>query len=107
MAISARASLFPTVSIMCAAFKVSRRACSISMRESAIHSIITPCSASGLPNASRLLTRSHISSTPRPETPLRYPEALALVPDHVRGGDARVGERDLRVAVRGVVVAED
>ena len=52
--ISIAAPLLPTVSISHAALSVSSRACSISMRESAIHSWITPCSASGLPNATRL-----------------------------------------------------
>ena len=58
IAISARAALLPTVSIMCAAFSVSSRACSISMRDSAIRSRVTPCSAIGLPNATRVLTRA-------------------------------------------------
>ena len=48
-----------------------RRACSISMRESAIHSRTTPCSASGLPNATRSVTRRHIRSSARSATPMQ------------------------------------
>ena len=44
IAISARATLLPTVSIMYAAFSVSRRAHSISMRASAMRSSQTECS---------------------------------------------------------------
>src|SRR4028118_454195 len=151
-AISERASLLPTVSIMWAAFRVRSRACSISILESAIHSMITPCSASGLPNPSRLLTPPHISSSalsatpiwrmqwwmrpgptrpaatrqtgrprplggaylaravvdaPRTQAPLRDGEAFALVPQDVPRRHPHVVEGDLRVAVRGLVVAED
>ena len=53
IASSPRAALFPTVSIRCAAFIVSSRACSISMRDSAMSARIVPCSASGFPNATR------------------------------------------------------
>src|SRR5438128_1684127 len=45
IAISLRAALLPTVSIMWAACNVSSRAWSISMRDSAIHWRVTPCSA--------------------------------------------------------------
>ena len=122
MAISARAALLPTVSIMCAAFRVRSRACSISIRESAIHSWITPCSASGLPNATRLLTRLHISSSARSATPIERmqwwmrpgpsrPCAMAKpLPSPqmmFSAGHADVVEGDLGVAVRRVVVAED
>ena len=51
----------PTVSISHAAFIVSRRACSISMRDSAISAWIVPWSAIGWPNATRCCVRSHIS----------------------------------------------
>ena len=70
IAISARATLLPTVSIMCAAFRVSRRVCSISIRELAIASITTPWSASGLPNAIRDFARAHIASSDRSASPM-------------------------------------
>ena len=70
IAISARALLLPTVSIMWAVFSVSRRACSISMRELAICSITTPCSASGRPKATRVLARLHIASSERSANPI-------------------------------------
>ncbi len=69
--ISIRAPLLPTVSISQAAFSVSSRAWSISMRQSAIHSWITPCSASVLPNATRPRTRRHISSSARSAMPMQ------------------------------------
>ena len=50
---SMRAPLLPTVSISQAVLRARRRACSMSMRESAIHSWMTPCSDNGLPNAMR------------------------------------------------------
>src|SRR5262245_216934 len=71
MAISARASLLPTVSIMYAALSVRSRACSISMRESAMSARIVPCSASGLPKATRESTRRHMASRERSATPMR------------------------------------
>ena len=71
IAISARATLLPTVSIMWAAFIVSSRACSISIRESAMSARIVPCSASVRPNATRFWTRRHISSSARSATPMR------------------------------------
>jgi hypothetical protein len=42
--ISAAAAFAPTVSIIHAVFNVSSRACSISQRDSAIHSATGPCS---------------------------------------------------------------
>ncbi len=69
-AISDFASLLPTLSIMSAALRVRSLDCSISILESAIHSMITPCSESGLPNASLFLTRSHISSSALSATPI-------------------------------------
>src|SRR5262245_49543709 len=68
--ISMRAPLLPTVSISHAVLSTSRRTCSISIRLSAIHCWITPCSASGLPNAVRARTRRHISSSARSATPI-------------------------------------
>jgi hypothetical protein len=62
-AISMRAPLLPTVSMSQAALRTSSRACSISMRDSAMRSWTTPCSASGLPNGVRSHARSHISSS--------------------------------------------
>ena len=43
MAISLRAPLAPTLSIIQAVFSTSSRACSISIRERAIHSEMLPC----------------------------------------------------------------
>src|SRR5690606_32653164 len=60
IAISRRATLLPTVSIMYAAFSTSSRACSIMMRASAMRSRVTPCSASVLPNGARTRARLHI-----------------------------------------------
>ena len=68
--ISMRAPLLPAVSISHAVLSTSSRTCSISMRLSAIHCWITPCSASGLPNAVRSRTRRHISSSARSATPM-------------------------------------
>jgi hypothetical protein len=70
MAISARAALFPTVSIMYAAFRVSSRACSISIRDFAISARIVPCSAIGFPKATRDCTRRHIASSARSAAPM-------------------------------------
>ncbi len=69
--ISVRAPLLPTVSMSHAAFMVSRRIWSISMRLSAIHSWITPCSARVLPNATRCCTRRHMSSRARSAMPMQ------------------------------------
>ena len=68
--ISRCAPLLPTVSISQAVFSTSSRACSIRTRDSAIQSWITPCSASGLPNAVRLLTRWHIIASARSAAPI-------------------------------------
>ena len=70
IAISARAALLPTVSIMCAAFSVSSRHWSIAMRDSAMRSRVTPWSAIGLPNATRDFVRLHISSSMRSDRPI-------------------------------------
>ena len=70
IAISRRASLLPTVSIMCAAYRVSRRDWSISMRNSAIHCRVTPCSAMVLPNAVRDIARWQSDSSVRSASPI-------------------------------------
>ena len=70
IAISFRAALLPTVSIMYAAFSTSRRACSMPMRASAMRSSVTVCSAIGLPKATRRLTRRHMASRARSATPI-------------------------------------
>ena len=121
IAISGAAALLPTVSIRCAAFSVSSRACSISMRESAMSARIVPCSASGLPKATRELDppahrlqralgqadQPHaVVDAPRPEPALGDLEAPPLAEEDVRRRHADVLEEDLGVAVRGVVVAE-
>ena len=67
---SMRAPLLPTVSISHAVFSTRRRACSMSMRESAIHSWMTPWSDRGLPKAVRLVTRRHMASRARSATPM-------------------------------------
>ena len=63
IAISARAALLPTVSIIWAALRQSRRAISISQRARAIRSSHTECSAIALPNARRASRRRHIFSS--------------------------------------------
>ena len=82
---------------------------------------IVPCSASVLPNATRLLTRAHIASSARSAAPiephavmdasgaepaLRDLESAAFAEQHVSGRHANVLEQDLRVPVRRVVEAE-
>ena len=120
-AISLCACLLPAVSMIHAAFSTSSRACSISIRDSAIHSRITPCAASGLPNAvavgdavdhqlERALAQPdhpHAVVDPaRAEPRLRDREARALLADQVRRRHAHVLVADVGVAVL-VVVAED
>ena len=83
---------------------------------------MVPCSAIGLPKATRDLTRAHhrlerafgdadqphaVVDAPRAEPTLGDFEAAALAEDQVRGRHADVGEVDLPVAVRRVVVAID
>ena len=70
IAISLRATLLPTVSIMYAAFSTSSRAWSISQRASAMRSCQTDCDEIGLPNATRVVSRLHISSSARSATPM-------------------------------------
>ena len=118
--ISIRAPLLPTVSISHAAFSVSRRACSISMRQSAIHSWITPCSASVLPKVTRLLDppahqlqrplgqpdHAHAVVDPAGTEPgLGDGEPAALLAEQVAGRHPHVLEVDLAVPLL-VVVAE-
>ncbi|MNO09347.1 hypothetical protein D3C81_2324480 [compost metagenome] len=54
---------------MYAAFSVSRRAMSISMRESAILSTLPPSRARGRPKAVRSTERLHINSSARSAMP--------------------------------------
>ena len=109
------------MSIIHAAFSASSRAWSISMRASAIRSRLTPCSASGLPKATRVeralahrleraLGRADqphaVVDAARAEPSLRDLEAAALAEQQVGGRHAHVVEVDLGVAVRRIVVAE-
>ena len=108
IAISLCAALLPTVSIIHAACSTSSRAWSISMRDSAMRSRVTPCSASGLPNATRVLrAAAHqleralgdadqphaVVDAPGTEPPLRDLEAAALAEQHVGRGHAHVRRR--------------
>ncbi|MCY1380523.1 hypothetical protein D9M69_683530 [compost metagenome] len=70
IAISALATLLPTVSIMYAALSVSRRAISMRQRASAMRSCQTDWAEIGLPKATRLLSRLHISSSARSAAPM-------------------------------------
>ena len=65
-----RACLLPTVSISQAALRVSRRAISISMRDSAIQSCTLARSANGWPKVTREAARAHISSSARSAAPI-------------------------------------
>ena len=65
-----RACLLPTVSISQAAFSVSSRAISISIRDSAIQSWTLARSATGWPNVTRDTARAHISSSARSAAPI-------------------------------------
>jgi hypothetical protein len=69
-AISVRAPFAPTVSISQAVFRVSRRACSMDIRDSAMCACTVPCWAIGLPNATRDTARLHISSSARSDIPM-------------------------------------
>ena len=68
--ISECAPLLPTVSISQAVLSTSSLACSIRTRDSAIQPWMTLCSASGPPNAVRVATRRHISSSARSAAPI-------------------------------------
>src|SRR3979490_2836592 len=93
MAISARAALLPTLSIMSAAFNVSRRAWSISIRESAISARIVPWSAMGPPKATRDPPPRHMAAAPLPQQDVRHRHA-------------HVFESHLGVPVGRVVITE-
>ena len=54
MAISGAATLFPTVSIIWAALRVSSLACSISSLERAMSCWMVPCATRGFPKATLL-----------------------------------------------------
>ena len=68
--ISVAAALLPTVSIRCAVRKTYSRAMSISIRDSAIQSWISPFWATREPNVERLIARLIISSRARSATPI-------------------------------------
>jgi hypothetical protein len=70
IAISRRAALLPSRSILSAAFNVSSRACSIMMRQFAMRSSQIDWSAIGLPNATRDDRRRQIFSSSRSATPM-------------------------------------
>jgi hypothetical protein len=70
IATSLRASLLPRWSMVQAAFSHNSRAWSISLRDKATCCCTTPCSASGLPKAMRLFTRSTIRASARSATPI-------------------------------------
>jgi hypothetical protein len=121
IAISARAALLPTVSIIDAALSVSSRACSMRQRDSAMRSCQTDCSDTGLPNATRglqalaheferalgLADDAHaVVDAARPEAALRDLEAAAFAEQHVGRRDPDVLEHHFHVTVRRVVVAE-
>ena len=69
-AISVRACLLPTVSISHAVLSVSRRAISISIRDSAIQSCTFARVATGAPKVTRSDARRHISSSARSAAPI-------------------------------------
>ena len=104
-----------------AACSTSSRAWSIMMRARRCARAITPCSASGLPNAARVRARAAhhlqrplgqpdrahaVMDAPRPEPALRDLEAAPLAEQHVRRRHPHVLEQHLAVAVRRVVEAE-
>ena len=121
MAISARASLLPTVSIMWAAFMVSSRACSISIREVAISARMVPCSAKGFPKgyagfyppahcfqgSFRDADTSHaVMNSAWPQTSLGNLESPAFSKQHVSCRDTHVFKEYFSVAVRSMIVTE-
>src|SRR6478672_26203 len=106
------ASLLPCASMVHAAFSHNSRAWSISLRERAICSRTTPCSLNGLPNATRLPTRSTISANARSAAPsarmqwwmraeprLGDREPRALLAEQVLHGHPHVVVDDLAVPV--------
>ena len=121
-AISVRAWRLPTVSISHAAFSVSRRAISISIRDSAIQSWMLAARRQRLaerhprdrPFAHRLerplgrSDRAHaVVDAPGAEASLGDHEAVALAGDQVRGRHADVVEVDFGVALLVVVAEHD
>ena len=113
-------ALGPALSISHAVLSTSSRACSTSIRDCAICSRTTPCSASGRSNATRDCARRTIRSIarsaipisrmqwwirPGPEPRLGDREPAALLAEQVADGHAHVGERELGVPVL-VLVAE-
>ena len=122
MAISERATLLPTVSIRWAAFSVSSRACSISIRDSAMSARIVPCSAKGSAEGdARLHSPAHrfqgplgqadqshaVVNSTRPQPALGNFKTASFAQQHVGRRHAHVFEQHFRVTVRRVVVAED
>ena len=92
------------------------------MRDSAMSARIVPCSASGLPKATRCLhapahrlqrplgqaDQPHaVVDPPRPQPALRDLEPAPFAQQQVGGRHAHVLNSHLGVAVRRVVVAED
>ena len=65
-----RAALAPTLSIIHAVLSTSNRACSISMRDRAIHSETEPCCTMYLPKALRSWARAVISSSASSAAPM-------------------------------------
>ena len=123
IAISAFATLLPTVSMARAALRVRRRACSIMIRASAIRSCVTVCSDTRLPKATRLDARRHILSSVRigkPDqthamvNPARSQAALCDLEtapfskqQNVAGRHADILEHDLRGAIRHAIESEN
>ena len=121
IAISARAALLPTVSIMCAALSVSRRACSIMMRASAMRSCVTRLLATRLAEgdarcgaAAHHLERAFgeadqahaVMDAAGPEAALRDLEAAPFAEQHVGRRHAHVLEQHFGGAVGHAVEAE-
>ena len=116
-----RASALPIRSIALAAFSTIRRIASISMRARDTISVFLPRAMIGLPNASRLepaldhqlerllgrADRAHaVVDAARAEAQLADLEAAALAEEDVLLRHPHVGEPEVHVAVRRVVVAE-
>ena len=121
IAISCRAALLPTVSIMCAAFSVSRRACSIMMRDCgdalerdgllrqrlAEGDALLRAAAHPFQHALAETDQAHaMMDASGAKPPLRDFEAAAFAEQHVADGHADVVENDLRGAVGHAVEAE-
>src|SRR5262249_21496383 len=121
IAISPCATLFPTVSISYAAWSVSSRACSISMRMSDIgadgpligyrpakcHAGSNPL-AHGFQRALGHADTTHtVMDASRTKTSLRDFKSAAFSQQHVGGRHANVGVTNFRMAMGRVVVAKD